>query len=136
MKHSAWYSYKRRTWYSLTNAWYWLKCRLWHRYNVVVCRALPPTWHDRDYLLLYAAFQILEDFVQKEQPWEFAGDVYATYVTDCGEKFACDRAAEWQTIRDLLAWWRSRKNDDEHDDYYEDTAMLHKLIDIRGNLWT
>ncbi len=31
------------------DSWYWIKCRLWHRYNVVVCRPLPPTWCDRDY---------------------------------------------------------------------------------------
>lgn len=126
----------QRLTYRLHNAWYWLKCRLWYRYNVVVCRALPPTWCDRDYLLLYAAFQLLEDFIEKEEPWEFAGDVYATYVTDCDENFSRQRAAEWQTIRNLYAWWKGRKNDDDHDDYEEDSKRLHTLIDVRANLWT
>lgn len=32
----------------LRDFFYWLKCRLWHRYNVVVCESLPLTWNDRD----------------------------------------------------------------------------------------
>jgi len=87
--------------FRLHDAWYWLKCRLWHRYNVVVCRALPPTWCDRDYLLLYAAFQILEDFVQQEKG-HFYDDVYLLYL-DCGEVMARERAAEWDTIGDFTS---------------------------------
>jgi len=120
----------------LCDAWYWLRCRLWHHYNVVVCRALPPTWCDRDYLLVFAAFQILEDFVKHEQPWEFTADVYAAYVTECGEEQAHEREAAWKTIRELYAWWQHRKADPDYDDYDEDSAMLHKLITVRGCLWT
>jgi hypothetical protein len=97
---------------------------------------LPPTWQDRDYLLLYAAFQILEDFIIKEQPWEFKGDVFAAYVKECGEEHARHRDLAWQHIRLLLDWWQTRKNDPDHDDYDEDNRMLHKLIDLRENLWT
>ena len=120
--------------FRLHDAWYWAKCRLWHRYNVVVCRALPPTWCDRDYLLLYAAFQILEDFVQQEKG-HFYDDVYLLYL-DCGEEMARERAADWDTIRELYAWWQTRKSDTDFDDYEKDSRMLRKLIDIRGNLWT
>src|SRR4051812_47476278 len=45
---------------------YYLKCRFWRKYNVVKVRSLPPTWVDRDRLLLHAAFQILCDVVEKE----------------------------------------------------------------------
>ena len=121
--------------YRLQNAWYWLKCRLWHRYNVVVCRALSPTWHDRDYLLVYAAFQILEDFVTKERG-HFYEDVYALYLPGFGDKAARARDLEWQRIRLLYDWWQRRKDDPDYDNYDEDSAMLHKLIDIRANLWT
>ena len=124
----------------LHDGWYWVKCRLWHRYNVVVCRSLPPTWHDRDYLLLYAAFQCLEDFVEKEEPWEFTGDVYAVYLAGgCTEEHAREEEAAWKTVRELYAWWETRQRADEchvRDDYNEDSRMLHKLIDIRGCLWT
>jgi hypothetical protein len=108
---------------------------LWHRYNVIVCRALPPTWCDRDYLLVYAAFQILEDFVERERG-HFNDDVYALYVNECGEDDARAREADWNTIRGLYAWWQRRKADPDYDNYAEDSAMLHKLIDVRSNLWT
>lgn len=116
----------------LRDIWYLLKCRFWHRYNVVRC-ALPPTWHDRDRLLLYAAFQLFEDFITKEKPWEFTGDVYAQYLA-CGDEDArrCDQ--DWQRIRLLYDWWQVRKNADDDDD--EDNRMLHKLIDLREYLWT
>ncbi len=78
--------------------WYWLKCRLWHKYNVVTCEALPPTWCDRDHLMLFAAFQILEDFVEREQG-HFYEDVYTLYVTDCGHERARQEEADWDAIR-------------------------------------
>lgn len=50
----------------LHDIWYRIKCKLWYRYNVVKVRTLPPTWVDRDTLLVHAMFQILDDFVNKE----------------------------------------------------------------------
>jgi len=47
--------------------WYWLKCRCFTQHNRVVCERLPPTWVDRDHLLLHTSFQILTDFVRKEK---------------------------------------------------------------------
>lgn len=118
----------------LKDLWYRLSCRLWYRYNVVVCHALPPTWVDRDYLLLYAAFQILEDFVLREEG-HFHEDVYALYLPECGEKMARLRERDWQELRFLYQWWQQRKHA-VNDYYHEDTMMLHRLIDIRKLLWT
>jgi hypothetical protein len=117
----------------LKNLWYKLTCRYWFRYNTVVCKAIPPTWIDRDLLLLYAAFQILEDFVEKERG-HFYEDVYTLYVEQCGVEDARRRAETWEIVRELYNWWQKRKQ--HFDDYEEDTAMLHKLIDVRGVLWT
>ena len=118
----------------LHDSWYWLKCRLCHRYNVVVCKALPPTWCDCDYLMLFATFQILEDFVEREQG-HFYEDVYTLYL-DCGEERAREEEADWDAIRSLYVWWKVRKNDKYTDDYDEDNAMLKRLIDLRKYLWT
>jgi hypothetical protein len=112
----------------------WLICRLWHKYNVVVCRALPPTWTDCDFLLLHASFQILEDFVHQERG-HFYEDVYALYLEQ-GVEEATARQETWDTVRELYAWWNQRKRRLNDDGYEEDTAMLHKLIDIRPCLWT
>ena len=130
----------RRLWWAIQrqvhDRWYWLKCWLWHRYNVVVCRPLPPTWCDRDYLLVFAAFQILEDYVNKEDT-HFHIDVYKTYKESGYEE---DRAREeerdWNEIRVLYGWWQERKTDKYADDYDQDNEMLHRLINVRKYLWT
>jgi hypothetical protein len=123
----------------LNDLWYRLKCRFWHKYNVVICKPLPATWIDRDELILYAAFQILEDYINKEKPAEFTSDVYAEYIEACDEKNARERDTDWKTIRVLYYWWQERKNLEDHnyfDDYDLDDKMLHRLIDIRKYLWT
>ncbi len=119
----------------LPDQWYWLKCQFWHRYNVVVCDSLPPTFCDRDYLMLHACFQTLVDFVDREQG-HFYEDVYTLYVTDCGKQRARHEEADWDAIRSLYAWWIVRRNYRYSDDYDEDNAMLKRLIDLRKYLWT
>ena len=127
------------------NLWYWLKCRLWHRYNVVYISTLPPTWQDRDTVLLHAAFQILTDFVDREQPFDWF-DVMASN----------DREY-WEEVLRLYAWWtveRPAREDpfagdgkltraklkaageaeDRQED--EDQEMLIRLIRVRKMLWT
>ena len=128
------------------NPWYWLKCRLWHRYNVVRIKTLPPTWCDRDDVLLHAAFQILTDFVEKERPFEWFDTKHS------------DHKKEWQTIRELYAWWtvarparvdlldtiKGRPTGEQYDQCWkqedawraEDRKMLMRLVNVRGHLWT
>jgi hypothetical protein len=113
--------------------WHRLICKFWHRYNIVVCQ-LPPTWCDRDYLLLYASFQILEDFVEKEDT-HFNDNVYNLY-SSYGLEEARLRDKEWKELREIYSWWQKRKNNDDYDNYDEDTAMLHRLISVRHLLWT
>lgn len=125
-------SLRRRLHLWLRTNWYWLKCRLWHRYNVVHIHSLPPTWNDRDQVMLHAAFQVLVDFVQKEKG-HFSDNVYELYRPD-GEEVALERAAEWETIRQLYCWWLERRED--YRDRPEDNAMFHKLINVRKHLWT
>jgi hypothetical protein len=50
----------------LCDAWYYIKCAVWHRYNRVHVKTLPPTWCDRCQLLPHAMFQVLDDFVKRE----------------------------------------------------------------------
>ena len=38
-------------WDRIHDSWYYLKCLLFHRYNVIKVRSLPPTWVDRDELM-------------------------------------------------------------------------------------
>lgn len=121
----------------LNDAYYYWKCRLWHRYNMVVCKTLPPTWCDRDYLLLFACFQILIEFVELEQPWQFNAtdeELDKAYV-DCPGR-GQEEIKEWAEIRELYRWGKSRLADKYVDNYKKDDEMLIRLIKVRGHLWT
>lgn len=50
----------------LWECWYYLKCRLWRRYNTVTAPTLPPTWSDAVEKLLHVSMAILVDVVEKE----------------------------------------------------------------------
>lgn len=156
-----------RTWRRFVHdPWYWLKCSVWHRYNVVRCRSLPPTWCYRDRLLLHVSFQVLTDFVERERPWELYEIGKLPNGSDCvGEKIAGpdsvfktvrsrylelghdeedarERAASWGEVAFLYCWWRERlkaSEDCRNENtpvYDDDTDMLCRLAKVRKCLWT
>ena len=134
---------------------------------------LEKGWHDKDEILLHAAFQLLVDFVEREDP----GNI-VDWNSDESHKH------RWKEIRELYEWWKrerpSRKSplDDKrlkippmkfkklpgselsqlvepdkkkYANYYqalkkhgrlekkweeEDQRNLHRLVEIRGFLWT
>jgi hypothetical protein len=124
-----------RRWWNICvrGPWYSFKCRLWHKYNTIRIESLPPTWSDRDEVLLHGAFQVLKDFVEKEDPFELFD--------------ASWHKSEWLEIRNLYTWWtiiRPAREDynihtslDTRDKYdKEDEEMLVKLVKLRSFLWT
>ena len=136
-------------------------------------QTLDRGWHDRDEILLHAAFQILVDFMDQEKPGK---DI------DWGHD-ALHRHA-WKEIRSLYRWWTEQRaarhspldekqlvrpplrfkkipgtefseavtpDKKKYAAYYralrqqsrledkweaEDQRNLHRLIEIRGFLWT
>jgi hypothetical protein len=80
---------------------YYLACRFWRKYNTVTAKSLPPTWVDRDTLLLHAMFAILCDVAEKED-W-FQQTVY--YIPDEEESQVYDRRDDWQEVAILYDWW-------------------------------
>jgi len=127
-----WWS--RTTSWLIKDPWYKLKCRFWHRYNVVVCQGLPATWCDRDTLLLHVAFQCLTDFIEKENPCEFEATSEQIAEWYEGGWYEGGRTEDWASIKELYVWWLARR--DDYEDHAEDDAMLHRLIDLRGYFWT
>lgn len=133
---------------------YWLKCKLFHPYNVVKITTLPPTWTDRPEVMLHANFQILVDYVEGEEPFKVLNWDW------CEEKKRSPRAE----IESLYNWWkfeRQKKIDsiaerfsveyqargltnlaqsllDEETAIYEkeDEENLIRLMKIRRILWT
>lgn len=118
--------------------WY-VRGILWDRHNVVKCKKLPPTWCDRDYVLLHAAFQCLTDFIELEQPWQFKAsdeEIRKAYE-DCPE-LAEREVKDWEELRSLYKWWANYTEHSPREErrYDEATQMLHKLINLRGYMWT
>lgn len=182
--YGAWHprSYKWEGW--LADLAYYLRCRVWTRYNTVHLRTLPPTWTDADTRLLHAAFTILVDFVEQEEPFartliehdaacprpgmDLEGVCHSCQVDESQLAFGTELRAlyHWWTVerptnraaedRALAAWHEAftaqggfsapdtattiqRKDVHtvwERDNDAQDTAMLIRLIQIRGSLWT
>ena len=136
-------------------------------------QTLNKGWHDKDEVLLHAAFQLLVDFIENERP---------DRIVDWNADKLHQRA--WKEIKSLYKWWKKTRpaRKDPLDDkklrrppmrfkkipgsenyqmvepdkkkfakYYkaiktssrleqkwfeEDQRNLHRLIDIRGFLWT
>jgi len=70
---------------------------------------LSKGWHDKDNVLLHAAFQLLTDFVEKERPDEIVDWNYDE-----------QHRAAWAEITSLYQWWtqtrpqRRSPLDDKH----------------------
>ncbi len=136
-------------------------------------KTLEKGWHDKDEVLLHAAFQILTDFIEQETPEE---------IVDWNSDELHKKA--WKEIKSLYKWWKEirpsrtspldEKNliappfkfkkipgsdlsemvepdKKKYAGYYralekhrkletkwneEDQRNLHRLIEIRGFLWT
>ncbi len=123
---------------TLNDCWWKIRGRLWDRHNVVKCRYLPSTWCDKDKVLLHAAFQCLLDFVNQEKPWQLYsndGEIYEVY-SDCSKERAEKEVKDWGEIKILLKWWYLRFHEKNPTYYINDNEMLHRLINVRGYLWT
>jgi len=130
-------------------------------------------WHDKDEVLLHAAFQLLADFVEEERPekivdWDFDEQHKVAWaeITALYEWWKKARPRRRSPLddkklkrppfklkkipgSDLRQWVRSDKKKyaayyqalEEHARlenqwYEEDQRNLHRLIDVRGFLWT
>lgn len=78
-------------------------------------------WCDKDYMMFHACFQILVEWVEKEEGLlNWAHEEYTEPII---------------TLKDLYEWWK--KLDDEYD-LVEDLAQekLEQLVKLRRYLWT
>ena len=78
-------------------------------------------WQDRDFVMLHACFQLLEDWVEKENGLtEWAHEEYTEPMS---------------ILKGLYNWWKESKGTDLD---YEGTTQekLEKLVKLRSYLWT
>lgn len=96
--------------------------------NLLKIESLNDDWRDKDSILLHACFQLLKDFVEKED--------LALGNTDwnADEKHRLAKAE----IDELYKWWVSYTESDtpEEDSFELENNMLIRLIKIRWALWT
>lgn len=114
---------------------YWLRTHTVDRYHLVDMRC-PRNgyrwgWLDRSEGMLFAAFAILVDFVDREYPgyvdWEHSDEM----------------RAQRDEVMALYRWWTvERKSERDADDGTTDVVddkddeMLLRLVKVRGILWT
>ena len=61
-------------------------------------QTLKKGWHDKDEILLHAAFQLLVDFIEKEQP-----EKIVDWNTNKRHRQA------WREIKSLYRWWKETR---------------------------
>ena len=90
--------------------------------RTLIINSLPDkeVWIDKDFIMLHACFQILQDCVEKEKV-----DTHSDYETN--KNFVDE-------VRFLYNWWLVRKESVFSDD--RDDEMLIRLMKIRTSLWT
>ncbi len=93
----------------LPNMWYYVKCAIWHRYTTITPRNIAPTWTDRRELLLHTSFEILMDFVEKEQKGRWTvSDLEAEIASPTDEMskgWCLSYLATATEIEFLYHWW-------------------------------
>jgi len=95
--------------------------------NLLKIETLDKNWRDADSLMLHACFQILVDFVEKEEAFECHVD------WDNDQKHILAK----KEILELYKWWKTHEETDyPYESYLEENKMLIRLIEIRWALWT
>jgi len=133
-----WYNFKRffrQQRNKISNWWYLLRCWAWHRYRTVKPSSLEGHgWIDRDMLILHCMFELLVEVVEQE-------DLLTGHINwDYSDEF---RHAK-KEIEELYYWWKNTylkeiypKGDPLHSQTYEEVnKQCHRLIEVRGYLWT
>ncbi len=139
--------------------WYWVRTHTYNRYHIIDMRyprnGYEWGWLDRDRAILFASFAVLVDFVEKEYPG------YVNWESDDEHKKAREEFIElynWWTAGRKVEHDAHDKRLNEHygnrpfrevakadrDRLHEmsdaldkkDQEMLHRLIEVRGVLWT
>lgn len=137
----------------IRDLFYYLKCKFFHPYNRVTAKDIPPTWIDRDQLMLHVNFQILVDYVEKEEAlkvidWDWCEDkkLIKNEIESLYKWWKVDRQAKIDDIRKRydVEYIKSGFSDksynilkEEDEIYYvDDTEHLIRLMKIRNQLWT
>jgi hypothetical protein len=98
--------------------------------RILKIESLPTAkvWIDRDEIMLHACFQILKDFMEKENLLPIDSEE----IKDADDE-------NFAEVKFLYQWWNNRINNDDNytiEQSKEDSEMLIRLMKIRTYLWT
>ena len=90
-----------------TQIWYYLKGRLWKKYNTVRARYLPYTWTDRIDVLPHIMFEVLSEFIEKE-----CSPGHIEWYGEHGHKIEINGKMKYvrDEMQDLYNWWHDVYN--------------------------
>ena len=115
----------------INRVYYWFYSRLVLKKNVV---KLPttPSWHDTDYLIFLACFELLARYVEEElgpedPEWAASYKGYRVHSQD-------------EEAIDLYLWYKEKRDKNFEDYSWSNYDAYHKklkrLIEISPGLWT
>ena len=143
---------RRNVFGPIKNFWYYIKSHTFKRHHVLDLRNYEYQfgWVDADNQLLYATMAILENFIIEHDTVNRLKETIEAnkHTSDQFEIIGNDRQIE--LCKELLAiqtWWRHERplNIKKFDDdccgdggllRKEDTKIIQRIAEIRGNLWT
>jgi len=134
--------------------WYWFRCHTYTKYHILDMRS-PENgysygWIDRDQAMLFACFNLLVEYVEKEDGLNSV-DWDAGYDSGAPKEWIDEYRHAGKEIKDLYNWWKFKrpimyKNMEKAEPNksleLEDTINkidnenLLRLMKIRGYLWT
>jgi len=85
----------------IADKYYYCKCFLFHRYNVVKAKTLPPTWVDRDLLLLHSSFAVFCDVIENEKLLENIGWDHTEQIEEMKKEDWEDKQSQADNIKAL-----------------------------------
>lgn len=119
--------YKPSLWSKFTTKLYNIKWWLLHRFHRhhIINTGLTPAWYDKDYLMEVVIAKLLIDFFEQEKPDE----QYWNRNNDC------------QELTQLYRYFKAVGTNcpfelSDPDDYKVFNDNLHRVVELRGYLWT
>ena len=96
--------------------------------NILKIESLSQEWRDKDSVMLHACFQLLKDFVEKEDIHKDR-DYWTVDEKHIAAKLEIDNLYHW--------WTNYSEPDVPNGNQFElENSMLIRLIKIRWALWT
>jgi hypothetical protein len=128
LNYVVWSNFKRSIVNRAKDAIYWLKCKLLssHKYHIIDLRNPNPAtkytygWLDQDTKMLYACFQCLRDYVEKEK----SNNNYLLELPEEEQEMWSDHIKSYHEINELYNWWMVSR-DKEH----------KKMEEMRDVIW-